>query len=111
MGKKIKIVAEDPILCKNIKYEKRNKARLLEKAKSEEERALEAKRKKELLEVERRVDRQIDSITSNLASLHKHHSINKLKTQIFTRGASSQQQPSRASHKIPELLFNNAAKI
>lgn len=36
MGKKIKIVAEDPILTKNIKYEKRNKARLLEKAKSEE---------------------------------------------------------------------------
>lgn len=59
MGKKIKIVSEDPILSKNIKYEKRNKARLLEKAKSEEERALELKKKKEMLEVERKVDTQI----------------------------------------------------
>lgn len=36
MGKKVKVIAEDPILSKNFKYEKRNKNRLIEKAKTEE---------------------------------------------------------------------------
>lgn len=35
MGKKIKVVANDPILSKNFKYEKRSKEKLLEKMKSE----------------------------------------------------------------------------
>lgn len=40
MGKKIKVVAEDPILSKNFKYEKRSKLKNLEKVKSEEQKAL-----------------------------------------------------------------------
>lgn len=39
MGKQIKIVASDPILSKNFKYEKRVKDRLDEKARNEEEKA------------------------------------------------------------------------
>lgn len=46
MGKQVKIISSDPILSKNFKYEKRKKDKLLEKMKSEEEKALELKRKK-----------------------------------------------------------------
>lgn len=49
MGKKVKVVVDDPILTKNFKYEKRNKARLLDKANSQQQRAAELKRKKELM--------------------------------------------------------------
>lgn len=64
-----------------------------------------------MLEVERKVDRQIESITSNLANLQKHHSINKLKTQIFSKSNKSEEKTSKSNEKIPELLFNNATKI
>lgn len=111
MGKKIKIVSEDPILSKNVKYEKRNKARMMEKAKSEEERALELKKKRELLEIERKVDSQIESVTADLASLQKHRSISKLKNQIFSRASRLEEKTSKVSDKVPELLFNNARKI
>jgi len=40
MGKKVNILASDPILSKNFKYEKRNKNKMIEKMKTEEERAL-----------------------------------------------------------------------
>jgi hypothetical protein len=40
MGKKVKILSSDPILSKNFKYEKRSKTRMIEKAQSEEEKAL-----------------------------------------------------------------------
>jgi hypothetical protein len=83
MGKQIKVVASDPILSTNFKYEKRSKIKLLEKAKSEEERALGLKKKKELLEVEKKVDRQIESMTTNFATLQKHTHINQFKDKIF----------------------------
>ncbi len=35
MGKQVKIVASDPILSKNFKYEKRSKNKLIEKAQNE----------------------------------------------------------------------------
>jgi hypothetical protein len=59
MGKQTKIVSDDPILSRNFKYEKRIKARLEEKARNEEERVLELRRKKEMLEIESKVDAQI----------------------------------------------------
>ena len=46
MGKKVKILTEDPILSKNFKYDKRHKVRALEKAQSEEEKAQELRKKK-----------------------------------------------------------------
>lgn len=60
MGKQVKIISSDPILSKNFKYEKRKKDKLLEKMKSEEEKALELKRKKEMMDIERKVDSQIE---------------------------------------------------
>lgn len=50
-------------------------------------------------------------MTSNLANLQKHHSINKLKTQIFSRGTKQEEKTSKANDRIPELLFNNPKKI
>lgn len=91
MGKKVKILAEDPILSKNFKYDKRHKVRALEKAQSEEERALELQRKKELLEVERKVDQQIEALALTVAKNNASLKIGKLKQKIFV-GQRPQQK-------------------
>jgi len=85
MGKKIKIVTGDPILTKNYKYEKRMKNRLMEKAKADEEKALEQQKKKEMLEIESKVDAKIEQLTKNMSGLAKTSKIDKLRSQILQK--------------------------
>lgn len=69
------------------------------------------KKKKELLEVEKKVDRQIESMAS-LATLQKHSHINQFKDKIFRRDTQEgTKQGKVASSAIPEIAFNNESAI
>jgi hypothetical protein len=100
MGKKVKIVTGDPILSKNYKYEKRMKNRLLEKAQAQEERALELQKKKEMMEIESKVDARIEELTKNISGLSKISKIDKLRSQMLQKN-TKKEQSIKPSAKIP----------
>lgn len=101
MGKKVQIVSSDPILSKNFKYEKRAKNRLIEKAKTEEEKALELKRKREMIEIERKVDAQIEQATANLPALLKSQKIADIKKQMLDKKIKQTSTQPKISSNVP----------
>lgn len=106
MGKKVNILASDPILSKNFKYEKRNKNKMIEKMKTEEERALQLKKKKEILEVENKVDRQIEQISANLALTQKDNCMARMKKQLFHNSTRKEEKVQKISMKTQQIILS-----
>lgn len=59
------------------------------------------------MEVEHKVDKQIQSMTNNLISLQKHHNISKLKDKIFNKNIQKQDKVGKKDNSIPSFVFNN----
>lgn len=70
------------------------------------------KKKKEMLDVENKVDRQIESMTANLVNLQKHSHISKFKDRIFTKNQQESVKKNKpTTSKILEIAFNNDNNI
>ncbi len=66
-------------------------------------------RKKELLEVERKVDEQIEALAQSVAKNNTSLKIGKLKQKIFV-GQKRQEKESAKSMKISELVISSSSK-
>ncbi len=63
---------------------------MIEKAQSEEEKALQLKHKKEALQIEKKVDSQIEQVTAHLPSLMRSSRVAEIKQQMFDKKGSQQ---------------------
>lgn len=64
-----------------------------------------------MLEVEKKVDQQIESMTATMLKYHKQTKINKFKNKIFTTQTQENKIQKKPSSVIPEIGFNNHQKI
>lgn len=103
MGKKVQVVSADPILSKNYKYEKRNKTRLIEKQKMEEQKALDQQRNAVLQAVEAKVDQQIHAHSLPPPPKPAPHAA--LKNKLFASPHAPTPAHPRTSHKLPQIAI------
>ena len=80
----------------------------MEKAKADEEKALEQQKKKEMLEIESKVNAKIEQLTKNMSGLAKTSKIDKLRSQILQKNPKKEKS-AKLSTKIPELILSTTS--